>query len=146
MALTKGVHQVLAGFRWLAEYLSRRPARLYELVTLQSTMNGYYDASGYMCIGAVLLGPTAVPWATHHNPSPVATSPESAGADPIIWQAHFPADITYQLVPWGNPEVQVANSDLDLAVIVIHRTCMANFFDISERTTLYQTGSTAGLW
>ena len=58
----------------------------------------------------------------------------------------FPPDITDQLVSWDNPEGQVTNSDLDLAGSVIHHTCTADYFDISDQNTLSQTENTAGLW
>ena len=61
VALTRGVHQALAEFQWLVEYLGRRPTQLYEFVSLQTTLDVYHNASGYMCGGAVLLGSTAVP-------------------------------------------------------------------------------------
>ena len=59
--LTRGVHQALADFRWLVEDLIKRPTRMYELITLQTTMDRYHDASGYMCGGEVLPVPTTVP-------------------------------------------------------------------------------------
>ena len=46
--LTKGIHQALAYLLWLAQYLERHITRLYELVPLQPTLDGYHDASGYM--------------------------------------------------------------------------------------------------
>ena len=49
VALTRDVHQSLADFWWLAEYLSKLPTRLYDLVPLQPIPDGYHDASGYMC-------------------------------------------------------------------------------------------------
>ena len=49
VVLTRGVHQALADFRWLEEYLIRRPTGLYELVPLQPMMDGCHDASGHMC-------------------------------------------------------------------------------------------------
>ena len=49
--LTRGVHQDLAYFRWFSEDLVRRPTRLYDLMTLHPTLDGYHYASGYMCGG-----------------------------------------------------------------------------------------------
>ena len=60
--LAKVIHQALADFQWLAEDLSKRPTRLYEIVLIQPTLYSYHDAFGFMCVGAVLLGP--VPNAT----------------------------------------------------------------------------------
>ena len=146
VALTWGVHQALAEFQWFVEYLGRRPTRLYELMPLHPTLDGYQDAYGYMCGGAVILGPTALTRTPQQQPSAAATSLDPKGAQSIKWRALFPADITTQLVSWGNPEDQVTNSDLELVGSVIHHACMANCFDISDRVTLSQTDNTAGLW
>ena len=50
------------------------------------------------------------------------------------------------LVPILNTFVdQVTNSDLELAGSVIDHACMADFFDMRERTMLSQTDNTAVL-
>ena len=59
--LDRFFHQAIADFQWLEEDLIKRPTRLYKLVPLQPTQDGYQNDSGYMCGGAVLLGPTMVP-------------------------------------------------------------------------------------
>ena len=128
------------------ENLGLRPTRLYDIVLLHPTMDGYHNASGYMFGGALLPVPTPVPRTPQHQPSAAATSLEPTGAHPIVWRVHFSVDITTKLVSWGDPEVQVTNSDLDLAGSTIHHACMANFFEICERTTLSQTDNTVGLW
>ena len=46
VTLYKGVHEALADFRWLAEDVSNRPTRIYELVLLRPTVDGYHNASG----------------------------------------------------------------------------------------------------
>ena len=56
-------------------------------------MDGYHNAYGYMCGGVVLLGLTAVPQNPQLQPIVAATSPETTGVHPIIWQAHFHEDI-----------------------------------------------------
>ena len=61
VVLTRSVDQALVDFRWMAEDLSKRPMSLYELVPLRPTMDGYHNASGYMCVDTVLLIPMAVP-------------------------------------------------------------------------------------
>ena len=38
--MTKGVHQALEYFRWLAQDMERRPTRLYKLVPIQKTIYG----------------------------------------------------------------------------------------------------------
>ena len=61
VTLSKGVHEALADFCWLAEGVSNRPTHIYELVPLRPTVDGYQDASGYMCGGVVLPGLVAIP-------------------------------------------------------------------------------------
>ena len=84
VVLTRGAHQALAYFRWLLEDLSKLPTRVYEIMTLQTIMGGYHNASGYMCGGSVLPGPTAVPRTPKPQPSAMTTSPEPTRAQPII--------------------------------------------------------------
>ena len=83
---------------------TKRPTRLYELLPLHNMLDGYHGASGYMCGGEVLPGPTAVPQTPQLHPDNAATSLDPTGAHPIVWREHFPADITAQMVSWGNPE------------------------------------------
>ena len=61
VTLSKGVHEALEYFCWIAEDVSNRPTCICELVPLKPTVYGYHDASGYMCGGVVLTGPTAIP-------------------------------------------------------------------------------------
>ena len=46
VTLSKGVHEALADFRWLTEDVTNRPTRIYELVLLRPTVDGYHNASG----------------------------------------------------------------------------------------------------
>ena len=120
MALTRGFHQALAKFPFLSEDLGQQPTKLYELVPIQPTLDGYHNVSGYICGGAVIPEPTEVPRTTQQHPKDAAISLEPAGVQPIVCQANFPADITAQLVSWGNQEGQVTNSDLELAGRLIY--------------------------
>ena len=61
VTLTWGVHEALADFQWLAEDMASCPTRLFELVPLTPTLDGYHDSSGRMFGGVVLPGPSAVP-------------------------------------------------------------------------------------
>ena len=126
--------------------MGERPKRLYELVSLQPTTGVYYNAPGYICGEEVLPGPMTVPQTHRPQPSAADTSPEPEVAHPIICRAHFPADITAQLVSWDNPEGKLTNSDLDLTGIVLHHACMADCFNVCEWTTMSRTDNTAGLW
>ena len=94
----------------------------------------------------MLPEPTVVPRTPQHQPIAAATSSEPTGSHPIVWQAHFTTYITGQLVSWGNPEGQVTNSDLELAVSVIHHARISNCLDIRERTKLYHTDKMLSLW
>ena len=60
MALTTGIHQALTDFQLVYDDLSRRPTFFYVIVTLQIKLDGYHNASKYMCGGAVHTGPTSV--------------------------------------------------------------------------------------
>ena len=61
VTLSTGVHEALEDFKWLAEDVAKRPTQMYELISLRPTKDGYHNASGYMCGGVVLLGPTDIP-------------------------------------------------------------------------------------
>ena len=61
VTLSTGVHEALEDFKWLAEDLANWPTRMYELVPLRPSVDGYKDASGYICGGVVLPGPTSIP-------------------------------------------------------------------------------------
>ena len=102
--------------------LEWRPTRLYELVPLHTTLDGYHDASNHMRVGEVLPGPTAVPWTLQLQPSAANKTLDPTEAHPIFWCAQFPKDLSVSLVSWENPTNQVTNSDLELAVTMIHHT------------------------
>ena len=72
----------MADFCWLAEDVANRPTQIYELVLLQPTVDGYHDASGYMCGDMVLPGPIAIPRIFRcslvlcgHNQTPTGLTP-----------------------------------------------------------------------
>ena len=119
---------------------------MYELVPLRPTVGGYHDASGYMCGGVVLPGPTATPITLPPQPSAERPSPNPTGVHPIVWRMPFPKDIVESLVSWTNPQGTVNNSELELAGGVVHSDCVAQCFVVKERTTLERTDNTAGLW
>ena len=74
VTLTQGVHEALANFQLLAEDMASRPTRLFELVPLTPTLNGYHDSSGRMCGVVVLPGPSAVPNVLQKQPSAALSS------------------------------------------------------------------------
>ena len=71
VTLSTGVHEALDDFKCLEEDVAKRPTRMYEIVPLRPTMDGYHDASRYMCGGMVLPGPTAIPREFPPQPSAV---------------------------------------------------------------------------
>ena len=84
VVLTRGVHQTLTEFRWIAEDLIKRLTIIYELVSIQPTPDGYHDASGYMCGGAVFPEPMEVPWTPQPQPSAADISPKPTGVRLIV--------------------------------------------------------------
>ena len=94
------MHEALADFQWLAEDMASRPTRLFELVPLTPTLDGYHDSSGRMCGGVVLTGPSAVPRVLQKQPSAALTSKEKLAAHPIVWRVPYPQDIVDRLVTY----------------------------------------------
>ena len=146
VTLSTGVHEALSDFKWLAEDVANRPTRMYELVPLRPTVDGYHNSSGYMCRGVVLPGPTSIPRKFPPQPSDTRLSPNTNGAHPIVLHVPFPKDIVDSLVSWTNPQGTVNNSELELAGGVVHSDFVAQCFVVTERTKLLRTNNTAGLW
>ena len=103
VTLSPGVHDALDNFKWLAEDVAKRPTQMYELVPLRLTVDGYHDASKYMCGGVVLPGPTSTPRKLPPQPSAARPSPNPTGAHPIVWRMPFPKDVVESLVSCTNP-------------------------------------------
>ena len=146
VTLSTGIHEALSDFRLLADDVANRLTRMYELVPLRPTMDGYHDASVYMCIGVVLPGPTDIPRSLPPQYSAAQPLPNPNGEHPILWRMPFPKDILDSLVSWTNPRGSANNSELELTGGVVHSECVAQCFVITERTTLSHTDNTAGLW
>ena len=124
VTLSPGVNDALDDFKWLVEDVAKRLTRMYDLVPLCPTLDGYHDASGYMYGGVVLPGPTATPRTLLLQPSDVRPSPKLMGAHPIVWRMPFPKDIVESLVSWTNPQGTVNNFELELAGGVVHSDCV----------------------
>ena len=54
-------------------------------------------------------------------------------------------DVSESLISWKDHKGKVENIKLWLVVIVFHHTCIAECFDIQERTSLEQIYNTADL-
>ena len=146
VTLSKGVHEDLAEFCWLVEDVSNCPTRIYDLVPLQPTVDGYHDASGYMCGGVVIPGPTAIPRIFPPQPSSARRSPNPIVSHPIVWRTPFPKDIVNSLVSWTNLQGTVNNLELELMGGIIQSDCVSQCFVVTERTVLSRTDNTTGLW
>ena len=120
--------------------------RIYELVPLRPTMDGYHDASGYICGGVVLPVPTSLPLILTPQLSAARTSPNPTAAHPVVRRAPFPKYVVYSLVIWKNQQGTVNNSKLEPTGAIIHGDCLAQCFVVTEHTVLSRTDNTAGLW
>ena len=96
--LSKGVHEALTDFHWLAKDVENRPTHIYELVPLRPNVDGYRNASSYMCGGMALPRPTAIPRILPPQPSTAQPSPNPNVDHPIVWRTPFPKDIVDSLV------------------------------------------------
>ena len=113
--LTRDLHEALADFQWLAEDMASRPTRLFELVCLTPTLDGYHNYSGRMCGGVVLPGPSAVPSVLQKQLSAALPSKDKLDAHPIVWSVSYPQNVVDRLITYKNPGEDINNSDLELA-------------------------------
>jgi hypothetical protein len=122
--LNKGVHQALDDFRWMARDITSRPTRIAELVPLSPSAEGHHDASGLGAGGVWFPGNNLVP-REGYLPN-----------IPVLWRYKWPQYIVEKLVTSENPEGTINNSDLELAGGILQLDCLAQTFDIRERTAL----------
>jgi hypothetical protein len=123
--LSKGTHQALDDFRWIARDLTSRPTRIAELIPLAPVAEGHHDASGSRGAGGVWFpGDTAV-MRKSYVPNV-----------PILWRLPWPQHIIDKVVTEDNPNGTITNSDLELAGGLIHLDCGAQTMDIRERTVV----------
>ena len=146
VTLTRGVHEALADFQWLAEDMASRPTRSFKLVLLTPTLNGYHDSSGRMCGGVVLPGPSAVPRVLQKQTSASLPSKDKLATHPIVWRVPYPQDIVDRLITYKNPRGYINNSYLDLTGGVFQHCCAADSYDVRECTVLSRTDNSSGIW
>ena len=146
VTLTQGVHEALADSQWLAEDMASRPTRLFKLVPLSPTLDGYHDSSGIMCGEVVLPGPSAVPRVLQKQPSAALPSKDKLAAHPIVWHVSYPQDVVDRLVTYKNPRGDINNLGLELARDVFQHCCAADSYDVRERAVLSHTNNSAGMW
>ena len=130
VTLTRGVHEALADFQWLADDMVSRFTRLLELVPLTPTLDGYHNSSGRMCGGVVLPGPSAVPRFLQKHPSAALPSKDKLTAHPIVWRVLYPQDVVDHLGTYKNPWGGINNSDLELARGVFQHCCAADCYEV----------------
>ena len=63
----------------------------------------------------------------------------------IVWRMPFPKDIVDSLVIWTNPQGTVNNSEFELAGGIVHSECVAQYFGMTECTTLSCNSNMAGI-
>ena len=83
--------------------MASRPTRLFKLVPLTPTLDGYHDYSGILCGGVVLPRPSAVPLVLQKQPSAALPSKDKLAAHPIVWRVTYPQDVVDPLVTYKNP-------------------------------------------
>ena len=126
VALSRGVHDALANFRWLLNDIKSRPTRLAELVPLLASAEGHHDASGAGAGGV---------W----FPSEHLQPRDGFARRPVLWRLRWPKEIIDKLVTDKNPNGTISNSDLELAGGLLHLEAIAQTFDVRERTLLSKT-------
>ena len=131
---SKGVHEALEDFRWLSEDVSNFPTRIYKQVSLRPTVDSYHNASGYMCGGMVLPGPTVIPHILPPQPSAAQPYHNPIAAHPIVWRTPLTKDNVDSLVSWEKSQETVNNSELELAGGIIQSEFVAQCFVVTERT------------
>lgn len=127
LSLSKGVHQTLHDFRWMANDISNRPTRIAELVPANPSLLGDHDAAK---AGAGGVWFPAEQVNLRHKGKPL---------QPIAWRYEWPLDIQQALVSSENLSGTITNSDLELAGGLLHLDAAAQNYDIRERTVLSRT-------
>lgn len=124
VALSRGVHDAVADFKWMADNVAQRPTRIAELVPLLPSAVGHHDASGTGAGGV---------WfpAAHICPRGNVTPRQ-----PIVWRHQWSQEITNRLITDTNRNGSLTNSDLELAGGLIHLDVLSQCFDTRERTVL----------
>ena len=99
-------------------------------------VEGYHDASGYMCGGVVLPVLDMVPRVIQSQPRSALASRDPTFTNLIIWRSHLHVDMVRYMVSWGKPRGCIKKSDLEPAVRILHHDCFAECFDLQYHTTL----------
>jgi hypothetical protein len=127
--LTQPAHHVLQYFQWLAEDLTRRPARIAEIIPKAKP-----DTLGAQDIPALGMG------GVHFVPQ------EDGQVLPLLWRSPFPRAIQERLVSFENPAGDINNSELELAASVAQHDILAQKIDIRESTIHNSSDNVATVW
>ena len=120
--LSKTLHGFFKDFCWLAKDLTKRPARITELVPdLEPRTEGVCDAAGAGMGGVHFI--------------PLSDDSGDNNVIPILWRHPFPQWVRDQLSSFENQTGPITNSDLDLAGSISQNDILAQFADVTERTT-----------
>ena len=122
--LSKGVHQALDNFRWIAKDLTSRLTHLAKLSPLAPVAKGHRDASGKGTGGVLFPGDELQ-----------LQNAYQAGV-PLPRRLEWPGFVTRCLMTDKNPGGTITNSDLELAGGFIHLDAIAQMFDMCGRTVL----------
>ena len=98
VTLAKVVFQALQYFCWLHATLTLRPTQLYNTINLAPNYTINHNAYGYIAVGTMLPGPTTDPCDSQPQPFTANPHTQQGTTHPVFSQAHFPSDITSNLV------------------------------------------------
>ena len=141
LRLTKGVHQILDDFRWLAADLSTRPTRLAELLPGTPRVYGACDAAG-AGMGGVFFAPLPTAQCAAPSSAPSDRHPHCA----FLWREPFDTAIQSDIVSFDRPNGTISNSDLELCGNVAHHSVIADTCDVREKTVWTGSDNTANVY
>lgn len=129
-------HDTLDDFRWLVQDLGAHPAHLQELALTEPSAQGTTDASE-MGSGGVVFPPT-----NSHTEHRQAVEV----GNPVVWRAPVPTDLQRNLQTDENPTGMIANSDSELAAMVLQHDIFTQLCNVRECTTHNATDNTPSLF
>jgi len=122
LRLSATLHGFLDDFRWLARDLAERPTRIAELIPdREPRTEGACDAASAGMGGVHFI--------------PASHDARDDDIVPILWRCRFPPWVQSRLASFANPRGTVTNSDLELAGSIAHNDVLAQFANVTERTT-----------
>ena len=104
MWISPACNHELADWKALALQVASRPTHLSEIIHREPTHMGFCDTDG-LGVGGAWLGPSG----TGHN---------------LVWSYPWPADVTSESLSLTNPHGTIADSDLELASLVLQEATL----------------------